>query len=207
MSDSAMPAGAIRQSIGARLREVAAFLGGRSGGADRGLPGRLDRVLRIASNLAAVLGGCILALMLGIACAGIIMRGLGGDLRGAVEIGGCLCALAVGLCLPAAQYGGSHIEVGVMADRLPRSVQAAMRPLSRLACAGVLLLAALELRELAAYTQDIGETIEGFSFSSAPMTLGLALGAALQAAIFLLELLRTMLPAAPAAATGERGAA
>ena len=198
MSGLSLPANAVRRGLAVRLREFFASAGVKAepdaGSAER-IFRQADRVLRLAAGLAAGLGGCVLLLMLGVTCAGIIMRGLGGNLNGAVEIAGCLCALAVGLCLPAAQYAGSHVEVGVMAERLPKAARTAMRAPVNLACAAVLLLMAVELRELTSYTVDIGETIEGFPFSSACMTLGLALGATLHAGIFILELLRAALPA------------
>lgn len=198
MSGLSLPVKTARCVLAARLREFFAPAGAEAkpgaGPAER-IFRQADRALRLAAGLSAGLGGCFLLLMLGVTCAGIVMRGLGGNLNGAVEIAGCLCALAVGLCLPAAQYAGSHVEVGVMAERLPKAARTAMRAPVNLACAAVLLLMAVELRELASYTVDIGETIEGFPFSSACMTLGLALGATLHAGIFILELLRAVLPA------------
>ena len=207
MSGLSLPANAARRGLGARLRELLAPAGAETEpdacSAER-IFRQADRALRLGAGLAAGLGGCVLLLMLGVTCAGIVMRGLGGNLNGAVEIAGCLCALAVGLCLPAAQYAGSHVEVGVMAERLPKAARTAMRAPVNLACAAVLFLMAAELRELASDTVDIGETIEGCPFSSACMTLGLALGATLHAGIFILELLRAAMPAARRGEAGER---
>ncbi|MCL1939456.1 MAG: TRAP transporter small permease [Desulfovibrionaceae bacterium] len=150
---------------------------------------RSGRVLRLASLALAGAGGCIFLVMLGVICANIILRPLDGGIRGALELSGYLCALAVGLCMPAAQLAGSHIAAGLWVSALPRLARQIQRILCGLFCAFLLGAAGNEILGVAAYAHDMGEYIDGFDFSYAFMALGLASGLFLQSIIFIHETL------------------
>lgn len=154
-----------------------------------------EKCLRALSLAAAVVGGVAMVVMLCIITANIVLRPFGESVRGTVEVSGYLCALAVGLCLPAAQRAGSHISAGLWVSSLPRFVRQLQNAAGSAVCAGLLLLAARELFSIAEYAHDMGEYIEGFDISYAFMAVGFAFGAALHAALFLASLGRMCLPA------------
>lgn len=153
-----------------------------------------EKWLRYAALAAAAFGGLAMLLMLGIVSANIALRPFGESVRGTVEISGYLCALAVGLCMPAAQTVGSHITAGVWVPALPRPVRLAQKAISGLLCAALLALVARELFDIAGYARDMGEYIEGFEISYYGMALGFAFGIALHAAIFAHTALRAVFP-------------
>lgn len=161
---------------------------------------RVERGLRAVSYGAAAVGGAVLLVMLCAVAANIALRPFIGGVRGALEISGYLCALAVGLCMPVAQIAGSHIASGIWADTLPRRGRWLQETAGSVLCAFLLAVAARELLGIAAYADDMGEYIEGFNFSYSFMAAGFAFGAALHAAIFLHAALRALLPA-----TGAKG--
>lgn len=161
-----------------------------------------EKWLRNASLAAAVLGGIAMLAMLVIVFGNIVMRPFGESIRGTVEISGYLCALAVGLCMPAAQTVGSHIAAGVWVSSLPRPVRLLQKLLSSLICAALLALVARELFGIAGYADGMGEYIEGFGISYSGMALGFAAGICLHAALFAHAAFRAVFPA-PAGAPGE----
>lgn len=154
-----------------------------------------EKWLRYAALAAATAGGLAMLAMLGVVAANIALRPFGESVRGTVEISGYLCALAVGLCMPAAQTVGSHIAAGVWVSSLPRPVRLFQKAISSLLCAALLALVARELFGIAAYARDMGEYIEGFDISYYPMAVGFAFGVSLHAAIFAHGALRAVFPA------------
>lgn len=154
-----------------------------------------EKWLRYAALGAAVIGGLAMLSMLGVVTANIVMRPFGGTIRGTVEVSGYLCALAVGLCMPAAQTVGSHIAAGVWVPSLPRIVRLAQKAASSLISAALLALVARELFAIAAYAHDMGEYIEGFDISYYGMALGFAAGVGLHAVIFVHTACRALFPA------------
>lgn len=154
-----------------------------------------EKWLHHAAYAAAAVGGVVMLAMLGIVGANIVMRPLGGSIRGAVEISGYLCALAVGLCMPSAQAVGSHIAAGLWASSLPRGLRRIEKAACNLMCAGLLALTARELFAVADYAVEAGEYIEGFDISYYGMALGFAFGIALHAVLFLHAALRAFFPA------------
>lgn len=161
-----------------------------------------EKWLRYAALASAAAGGLAMLAMLVIVSANIVMRPFGESLRGTVEISGYLCALAVGLCMPAAQTVGSHITAGVWVASLPRSVRLLQKGVSSLICAALLALVARELLGIAEYARDMGEYIEGLDISYYGMALGFAFGIALHAAIFIHSALRAVFPERKAPAKG-----
>lgn len=159
-----------------------------------------EAVLRKLSLLAAFIGGAAMLVMLGIVSANIALRPFGESIRGTVEISGYLCALAVGLCMPAAQLAGSHIAAGLWATALPERGRKLRAAFGNCVCGTFLFLVARELCAIAEYANDMGEYIEGFGFSYHGMALLFAFGIALHAALFLLAALKVVFPVATGAA-------
>jgi len=153
-----------------------------------------EKWLRYAALAAASVGGMAMLVMLGIVTTNIAMRFLGGTLRGTSEISGYLCALAVGLCMPAAQAAGSHIAGGVWTSSFPLRMQRIQKCGASLLCMVLLALVARELYSLAEHAWDMDEYIDGFSIPYYGMAFGFALGIALHAAIFAHTALRVIFP-------------
>lgn len=145
---------------------------------------KTEKILLKLSKLLAYAGAAALALILAVTCANILLRPFGGTIRGAAELGGYLCALALGLCLPLSQMTGAHISAGLWNHRLPRALRLFMELLVSAACTAILVFAAREIYGVADYAMEMGEYIDGFEFSYFPMALALALGLLLQGVIF-----------------------
>ncbi len=149
----------------------------------------LDKALLKSARLLAWAGAAALAVMLLIICANIVLRPLGGSIRGAAELGGYICALGLGLSLPLSQISGEHIGAGLWNRMLPKRMRLIMDALVNLACAALLAALAREIYGVAVYATEMGDYIDGFEFSYFPMALALALGLLLQGAVFARSLL------------------
>ena len=149
--------------------------------------------LKRISYVAAIAGGLCMLAVVAVTCVNIAMRVIGPGLHGAVEISGYLCALAVGLSLPAAQLNGSHIELGVFSSSFSDRVLLIQKSIISLLSIIVLSVVFKELLSLASYTNMSGELIEGFSFSFVLMALGMALGVFLHCLVFICCTLRALL--------------
>lgn len=150
----------------------------------------LDKAFTQGARLLAYAGAAALALLLLLICANIALRPIGGGIRGTAELGGYVCALALGLSLPFSQLSGAHIRAGLWNHALPRRVRLLMDMLVNLLCAAALGVAALEIYGVAEYALDMGEYIDGFEFSYFFMAVALALGLLLQGMAFLRSLIK-----------------
>ena len=168
----------------------------------RGIMDATETWLRRAAYAAAALGGAAMIVMLVLVAANMALRPFGGTVRGTVEAGGYLCALGIGLCMPAAQMAGSHIAAGLWVSSLPGFAQTAQKIAGSLLCASLLVLVCRELFDIAAYAFESGETMEGFGISCCAMAAGFGLGIALHAALFLHALARVFFPASVRAREG-----
>lgn len=144
-----------------------------------------EKGIRVLSFTMAAAGAAFMVLMLVMVCANIGMRPFGLSIRGAVEAGGYLCALAVGLCMPGAQLAGSHISVGLLTDSLPPVPRCVQAVLVNIACGAFLFIAGREVLDIAAYARDMGEHLEGFDISYYGIAAGLAAGLFTHALIFI----------------------
>ena len=157
---------------------------------------------RIAYAFAAA-GGAAMLTMLALVTANMVLRPFGGTVRGAIEASGYLCALGIGLCMPAAQIAGSHIAAGIWASSLPRFAHLTQKGASALLCTALLFLISRELFGIAEYALDAGDSIEGFGVSYCAVAIGFGIGMALHAAIFLHAFLRMFISPTPPARAQE----
>ncbi len=149
---------------------------------------------RFAIIAGAGMGAVLLLAVTGASCLNIAVRPFGSGIRGTLELSGYLCALGAGLCVPAAQAAGSHISAGLWADKLPKAIGLCFDLLCNLACAAAAVGIALQLKDIGEYAHDMGEYIDGFSFSYAFAAFGLAFGIVLHAGIFLYKAARLLVP-------------
>lgn len=149
-----------------------------------------DKVLLRISRLLAYAGAVALFIILLLSCANIVLRPFGETIRGTAEMGGYLCALALGLCMPLSQLTGAHISGGLWNKHLPQSVRVIMETLVSAACCAALLLAAREIGGVAAYALEAEEHIDGFRISYFPMAVALGIGLSVQGVIFVQSLLK-----------------
>jgi len=137
---------------------------------------------RLSKGLFA-LGGVLLLVVLGLTLANIILRALGMPMRGVVEISGFLGAAAIGLCLPRAQRTGSHIEAGMLNDRLPRTARRVLQSGISLLCLVFMVIATVEMLGLGLFVLEVEELIDGWNFSYYGLVFALAAGCAVQALV------------------------
>ena len=150
----------------------------------------LNRVTDTVSRLLFALGGAVLVCILTLTLGNIILRLFGMPVRGVIEISGYLGAAAVGLCLPRAQRTGSHIEAGMMNERLPVLPRRCLQLLTLLLSVAFMLMAASETYALGRFVREMDELIDGWGFSYDFLVFALALGCAVQALVLINDLVQ-----------------
>lgn len=114
----------------------------------------------IASGLAHVAFLAFL-LLICLVCANAGARAFGLPLRGAVESSGLMGAVTASLALGLAQVHHNHITGGVALRMLPRGVRRGLYLLSCVLGAVFFAAAAWEIFDMALFTLEIGETVDG----------------------------------------------
>ena len=86
----------------------------------------LEKISNLLNKWFIWIGGVALLIMMGIACANMLLRPLGAPLKGAYELAGFLGALTIALPLGYAQITRSHIAVDILATQYSKRAQRIM---------------------------------------------------------------------------------
>lgn len=125
------------------------------------LRSRLHRAERCLAGALACIGGAAFLLLFVTVCANAATRAFGFPIRGAVESSGLFCALTAALAMAYAQTHGNHIGGGVLSGRLPALLRRLLDAVAALLGAAIYSMAAYELYDLAAFSLETGEIIDG----------------------------------------------
>ena len=125
------------------------------------LRSRLHRAQRYLAGALACIGGVAFLLLFITVCANAATRAIGFPIRGAVESSGLFCALTAALAMGYAQTHGNHIGGGVLSGRLPAPLRRLLDAVAALLGAAIYCMAAYELYDLAIFSLETGETIDG----------------------------------------------
>ena len=121
----------------------------------------LHRAERYLAGVLACVGGVAFLLLFITVCANAATRAVGLPIRGAVESSGLFCALTAALAMGYAQTHGNHIGGGVLSGRLPALLRRVLDGMAALLGAAIYSMAAYELYDLAQFSLETGETIDG----------------------------------------------
>ena len=125
------------------------------------LRSRLHRTERCLAGALACIGGVAFLLLFVTVCANAATRAFGFPIRGAVESSGLFCALTAALAMAYAQTHGNHIGGGVLSRQLPALLRRLLDALAALIGAAIYSMVAYELYDLAIFSLETGETIDG----------------------------------------------
>lgn len=121
----------------------------------------LNTLERLLAGALACIGGLAFLLLFVTVCANAGTRAFGFPIRGAVESSGLFCALTAALAMAYAQTHGNHIGGGVLSRQLPALLRRLLDAVAALIGAAIYSMAAYELYDLAAFSFETGETIDG----------------------------------------------
>jgi TRAP-type C4-dicarboxylate transport system permease small subunit len=153
---------------------------------------RLESLLQ--KLLMAIAAFFLLAMML-MTCADIVCRQVWKPLPGVFELMGYFGALVVACALGYTQRRKDHIAVDILTNRFNPRIQRILDAVNRLVCMIFACIAAWQISKIAQNLKDTGEVSETLRIIYYPFTYGVAVGFALLAFVFFVELLKTFSPA------------
>jgi len=152
----------------------------------------LEKISRLLNKWSIWIGGAALLLMIGIACANMLMRPLGAPLKGAYELVGFFGALTVAFALGHAQITGSHIAVDILATRYSKRTQRIMHAISSFLCMIFFVLVAWQVAVFATTIWKRGETSETLRIIFHPFVYLVAICCALLAFVLFIDFLKSL---------------
>ncbi len=138
------------------------------------------------------LGSLLFLSILLLTIANIVLRAMGSNLRGAVELSGFLGAAALGLCLPHVQMQKAHANAGVFYTRLGAIPKACLHVFVSFLCLGITVVCTRELLDVTLFTYEGMEVVDGFNIPAAYFLGALTLGCAGQCLVLALECLQIL---------------
>jgi TRAP-type C4-dicarboxylate transport system permease small subunit len=154
----------------------------------------LEKMSNLLNKWFIWLGGAALLLMIGIACANMLLRPLGSPLKGAYELVGFLGALTVALALGYAQIKGAHIAVDVLATRYSKRTNRFLHRLSSFLCMVFFILVAWQVAVFATTIWKRGETSETLRIIYHPFVYLVAICCGLLAFVLFIDFLKSFAP-------------
>jgi len=155
---------------------------------------KLERIVQ-ATLLAA--GALFLLVMVGLTSADIGIRLFAAPIPGVYELMGYFGALVVACSLAYTQRRKDHIAVDILTAHYPKIAQKALEIVNRAVCMLFSAIAAWQIGKLATTLMTSGEVTETLRIVYYPFAYGVAAGFGLLALVFLAELIRGFVPAAP----------
>lgn len=154
---------------------------------------RLEQLGDLMARAMAALAGCILILMMLLACANIAGRAFGEPVKGTFELVGFMGALTAGLSLAFAQRHKAHIFVAFFVARFSRRVRLVLDAAVYLCSALFFAVACIELKTFAGFIVDMGELSETLHLAYYPFVYIVAAGCGVMAYVLGVSFLKTVL--------------
>ena len=155
----------------------------------------LEKISGFLNKLFTWIGGAALLLMIGIACANMLLRPMGAPLKGAYELVGFLGAMTIAFALGYAQLTRSHIAVDILATRYSKRTQRVMNSISSFLGTIFFLLVAWQVAVFATTIWKRGETSETLRIIYHPFVYSVSICCVLLALILFTEFLKSLAPA------------
>jgi TRAP-type C4-dicarboxylate transport system permease small subunit len=134
------------------------------------------------------IGGFALLLMIGIACANMLLRPLGTPLKGAYELVGFLGAMTVAFALGYAQITRAHIAVDILSTRYSKKTSKIMNTISSLLGVIFFILVAWQVSVFGTTIWKRGETSETLRIIYHPFVYAVAICCLLLAFVLFTDL-------------------
>jgi TRAP-type C4-dicarboxylate transport system permease small subunit len=154
----------------------------------------LEKISHLLSRWFSWIGGAALLVMIGVACANMLLRPLGAPLKGAYELVGFFGALTVAFALGHAQLTRSHIAVDILATRYSKRTQRLMNAISSFLCTIFFLLVAWQVAIFATTIWKRGETSETLRIIYHPFVYAVSICCLLLALILFVDFLKSLTP-------------
>jgi TRAP-type C4-dicarboxylate transport system permease small subunit len=150
----------------------------------------LEKISKLLNKWFVWLGGVALLLMIGIACANMLLRPLGAPLKGAYELVGFFGALTIAFALGYAQITGSHIAVDILTTHYSKKMQRMTSAISSFLCMIFFVLVSWQTAVFATTIWKRGETSETLRIIYYPFIYLVSICCGLLALVLLIDFLK-----------------
>ena len=138
------------------------------------------------------IGGAALLIMIGIACANMLLRPLGSPLKGAYELAGFFGAMTVAFALGYAQMTRAHIAVDILPTLYSKKTSKIMNIISSFISVIFFLLVGWQVSVFGTTIWKRGETSETLRIIYHPFVYAVAICCLLLAFVLLIDLLKSL---------------
>ena len=152
----------------------------------------LQKISLLANKILVWVGGVVLVAMIALTCGNIILRLVWVPIRGTFELMGFFGALVTAFALGYTQLKRGHIAVDVLVNTFSAGKQRFLRGVNSLICLAFAALCAWQLAVKAGVLQRSGEVTETLRIIYYPFTFLVALGCAVLALVFLVDLFKSL---------------
>jgi TRAP-type C4-dicarboxylate transport system permease small subunit len=155
-------------------------------GSTRSIP---DLVGKVTTAL-SVVSGIAVTFVLSITIVDILLRAAGRPIIGTFEIVGLSGALIVGCAIPFTSWTRSHVYMEFVLDKLPKKGRNMLNTVTRIACAILFVVIAINLFRVAAGFSASGEVSPTLKLPIYPFAYGLGICCLVQCVVFLCDIIR-----------------
>ncbi|HHC24172.1 MAG TPA: TRAP transporter small permease [Desulfobacterales bacterium] len=150
----------------------------------------LDKITQFLNQVLLWIAGCFLVGMIVLTCANILLRIIWEPIRGTFELMGFFGAVVTAFALGYTQIRRGHIAVDVLINTFSEKTREALNLINSIICLLFFGIATWQIAKKATTLLTTGEVTETLRIIYYPFTYAVALGCALTALVFLVDLLR-----------------
>jgi len=154
--------------------------------------GELEKISNRLNKWFIWIGGAALLIMIGIACANMVLRPLGSPLKGAYELVGFFGAMTVAFALSYTQIAGAHLAVDILATRYSKKTSKIMNTISSFLGVIFFILVAWQVSVFGTTIWERGETSETLRIIYHPFVYAVAICCLLLAFVLFIDLLKSV---------------
>jgi TRAP-type C4-dicarboxylate transport system permease small subunit len=154
----------------------------------------LNKISDFLNKMLVLIGGVFLVNMILLTCADIVLRKIWIPISGAVELVGFFGAIVAAFALGDTQRKRGHIAVEVLINTFPKWIRRALSVLNSGMCLLFFVAATWQVAIKAATLRHTGEVSETLRIIYYPFTYSVALGCAVLALVFLMDMIKAVFP-------------
>ncbi len=138
----------------------------------------------------SIVSGVAITFVMSITIVDILLRAAGRPIIGTFEIVGLSGALIVGCAIPFTSWTRSHVYMEFVLDKLPKRGRNILNTITRLACAVLFVVIAVNLFRVAAGFSTSGEVSPTLKLPISPFAYGLGICCLIECLVFLCDIIR-----------------
>lgn len=164
---------------------------------------RIEQSIRALNMFLIVLAGVALLAVMGLSVANVVCRLLQVSFAGVYDLVGFAGAIVIAAALGQTQERKDHVPVDILTRRFPPGVNRAIDVFKYLLKLGLAVIVAWKMTQYGIKVAHSGERSETLKLLYYPVIFAVAAGFAVLACTILLDIVRSVLPAVPPAATPQ----